>query len=107
MGAEGLAQYFKRRRRLKLGLCTPMACNRFLLWGIAGSLWVVLEAIVTVNDLVYAHTGWRPALLGIGIALFEVVPVASVWFVFFPPAFYRRWVEGGGSRGAEGTPPAN
>jgi hypothetical protein len=27
-----------------------------------------------------------------GIALFEVVPIAIVWFVFFPPAFYCRWV---------------
>jgi hypothetical protein len=50
MGAEGLAQYLETRRRLKLGLCEAMACDRFLLWGIAGSLRVILEAIVTAND---------------------------------------------------------
>jgi hypothetical protein len=107
MGAEGFAQYFKTRRRLKLGLCEPMTCNRFLLWGIAGALWMILEAIVTMNDLVYAFAGYWSELLGLGTALFEVVPVAIIWLVFFPPAFYRRWVDGGRSTRAEGTPPAN
>ena len=49
VGAEGFAQYFKNRKQLKLGFCEPMVCDRFLLWGIAGSLWVILEAIVTVK----------------------------------------------------------
>jgi len=107
MGAEGFAQYFKTRRQLKLGLCEPMACNRFLLWAVAGALWVVLEVVVTASDLVYAFNGYWSELLGLGTALFEILPIATVWFVFFPPAFYCRWVEGGGSAGAEGTPPAN
>jgi hypothetical protein len=96
MGSEGLAQYFKTRKQLKLGFCEPMTCNRFLLWGIAGSLWMILESIVTASDLVYAFTGQWSEALGMGIALFEVVPIAIVWFVFFPPEFYCRWVERGG-----------
>jgi hypothetical protein len=97
MGAEGLAQYFKTRKQLKLGLCEPMVCNRFLLWGIAGSLWLILEAIVTASDLVYALTGQWSELLGLGIGFLEILPIAMVWFVFFPPAAYRRWVEGAAS----------
>jgi len=94
MTAEGFSQYFKARRRLELGLCEPMACSRFLLWGIAGALWVILEVVLTANDFANALTGqWSP-LLDFGVALFEVVPVAVIWFVFFPPEFYRRWVEG-------------
>jgi hypothetical protein len=107
MGAEGFAQYLKTRRRLKLGLCEPMTCNRFLLWGLAGSLWVALEAIVTVNDVVYAFTGYWSQPLSLGMAFFEILPIVIVGFVFFPPAFYCRWVAGGGSTGAEGSPPAN
>jgi hypothetical protein len=95
MGSEGFAQYFKTRRRLKLGLCEPMACNRFLLWGLAGSLWVILEFLVSASDLVYAFTGYWSEPLGLGIGLFEIIPIAIVWFAFFPPAFYCRWVEGG------------
>jgi hypothetical protein len=95
MAAEGFSQYFKARRRLKLGLCEPMACNRFLLWGITGALWMILEVNLAANDFANALTGqWSP-LLDFGVALFEVVPVAVIWFVFFPPAFYCRWVEGG------------
>ena len=104
MAAEGFAQYFKMRRRLKLGLCEPMACNRFLLWGIAGVLWVILEATLTANDIAMALTGqWLP-LVDYGIAAFEVVPVAVIWLVFFPPAFYCRWVEGSG-KPADAKPP--
>jgi hypothetical protein len=95
MAVEGFAQYFKANRRLKLGLCEPMACSRFLLWGIAGALWVILEVALTANDFANALTGqWSP-LLDFGVALFEIVPVVVIWFVFFPPAFYCRWVERG------------
>jgi hypothetical protein len=106
MGAEGFAQYFKTRRRLKLGLCEPMVCSRFLLWGLAGSLWVILEVIVTASDLVHAFTGYWSELLGLGMAIFEIAPIAIVWFVFFPPAFYCRWVEGGGKSTDAVPPPA-
>jgi hypothetical protein len=96
MGAEGLAQYFKTRKQLKFGLCEPMVCNRFLLWGIAGSFWAILEVVVTASDFVYTLTGVRSAQLGVGIGILEIVPIAIVWFVFFPPKFYCRWVESGG-----------
>jgi hypothetical protein len=107
MGAEGLTKYFKTRRQLKLGLCDPMTCNRFLLWGIAGSLWVALEGVVTASDLVYAFTGQWSELLGLGMALFDVAPITIFWFVFFPPEFYCRWIEGSGSSGAEEGSPSN
>jgi hypothetical protein len=104
MGAEGLAQYFKTRKQLKLGLCEPMVCNRFLLWGIAGSLWLTLEVVVTASDLVYAYTGYWSELLGLGTAFFDVAPITVVWFVFFPPKFYCRWVEGRGKRADTKSP---
>jgi len=104
MGAEGFAQYFKARRRLKLGLCEPMACNRFLLWGVAGSLWLILEAVLTANDFAFALTGRWSELLTLWNALFEIAPVAVIWFVFFPPKFYCRWVEGSGKR-VDAVPP--
>ncbi len=100
MGVEGFFQYFKTRKQLKLGLCDPMTCNRFLLWGIAGSLWVILESIVAASDLVYALTGQWSELLGAAIAFFEFIPIAIIWFVFFPPDFYCRWVERGSKSAA-------
>ena len=96
MAAEGFVQYFKARRRLKLGLCEPMACNRFLLWGIAGALWGILEVVITANDFTYALSGQWSLLLDLGVAAFEAVPVVVIWLIFFPPEFYCRWVEGSG-----------
>jgi hypothetical protein len=81
-----------------------MACNRFLLWGVAGSLWVILEAVLTANDFALSLTGQWSVLLNYGNALFEVAPVAVIWFIFFPPEFYCRWVEGSGKR-AGAVPP--
>jgi hypothetical protein len=57
---------------------------------------VVLEGFFTASDMTYSLTGQWSELLILGVALFEVVPVAIIGFVFFPPEFYCRWVEGGG-----------
>jgi len=107
MGAEGFAHYFKARRRLKLGFCEPMDCNRFMLWGIAGALWLVLEGVYTASDLFYSLTAQWSGLLILGVALFEVIPVAIIWFVFFPPDFYCRWVEGRGKPSPAQAPTAD
>jgi hypothetical protein len=104
MGAEGFAQYLKSHRRLKFGLCEPMVCNRFLLWAIAGALWVILEAALAARDFAHALTGQWSLLLDFGVAAFEIVPVAIIWFVFFPPEFYCRWVEGS-AKPADAAPP--
>ncbi len=104
MSAEGFAQYFRARRRLKLGLCEPLACNRFLLWGIAGALWMMLEAISSANDYVNALTGRWSELLNFGVAVFEAVPVAVICLVFFPPAAYRRWLERRAGPAADAAP---
>ncbi len=101
--AEGFSHFLRARRRLKLGLCAPLDCNRFLLWGIAGALLVILAAITTAGDFVNALTGTWSDHLTFGIALFEVAPVVVIGLVFFPPAFYRRWVDGEAKRASEAS----
>jgi len=93
MGIEGFAQYTRARRRRKLGLCEPLTCQNFLLWGIAGTLWTVLEFVLVVQDHVYLSAGEWSNALGIANGLLEIVPIAIMWLVFFPPAAYRRWIE--------------
>ena len=66
MGAEGFSHYVKARQRRKLGLCEPLACNRYLLWGLAGVLWAVLEFVVIGQDAVYQHTGAWSGSVGLG-----------------------------------------
>ena len=94
MGVEGLVHYARARKRLKLGLCTPLTCYNFLLWGLAGALWAGLEAIIVIQDFIYLSVGDWSGALGIVHGALEVVPVGIIWLVFFAPAGYRRWIEG-------------
>jgi hypothetical protein len=94
MGIEGLAHYASARKRRRLGLCAPLICHHFLLWGLAGALWAILEIVMVMQDFIYLSAGDWSGALGIVQGLLEIVPVAFMWLVFFPPAGYRRWIEG-------------
>jgi hypothetical protein len=94
MIAEGFVQYTKARQRRRLGLCAPLVCNRFLLWGLVGILWLLLELSLIAQNVEYELTQHWSGSLDLLTASLDVVPVALVWLVFFPPARYRRWVEG-------------
>jgi len=94
MGIEGITHYVKARRRLEIGLCTPLTCHYFLLWGLAGALWSILEIVVVVQDFIYLSAGDWSGALGIANGLLEIVPIGMVWLVFFAPAGYRRWIDG-------------
>jgi hypothetical protein len=95
--AEGIRHYTMARQRLRLGLSKPMDCNRYLLWGLTGAVWLAVDLSDLVGEIVYETTGvWSPVLdtmIGAG----ELVAIASIWFVFFPPRAYQRWVERSGS----------
>ena len=94
MGVEGLVHYAGARKRLKFGFCTSLTCHNFLLWGLAGALWAILEAIIVIQDFIYLSVGDWSGALGIVHGVLEVVPVGIIWLVFFAPAGYRRWIEG-------------
>jgi hypothetical protein len=92
MGAEGFAHYVKARRRRQLGLCTPLVCNRYLLWGLAGALWLILDLVVIADYLIYAYTGTWAELMYVAVGWLEAIPGGIIWLVFFPPSFYRNWI---------------
>jgi hypothetical protein len=93
MGVEGLVQYRKTRARRRIGLCEPLTCNRFLLWGVTGTLWLTLELVSTGQYIDFELTQRWATSWDLVVSLLEVLPVAVIWFVFFPPARYRAWVE--------------
>ena len=76
-----------------MGLCAPLTCHNFLLWGVAGALWMGLEFVLVAQDHFYLNAGELSGALGIANGLLEIVPIALMWLVFFPPAAYRRWIE--------------
>jgi hypothetical protein len=93
MGVEGLAHYARARKRRKIGLCAPLICHHFLLWGLSGALWASLEIVVVAQDFIYLSAGDWSGALGVVNGLLEIVPIGMMWLVFFPPAAYRRWIE--------------
>jgi hypothetical protein len=93
MCIEGFTQYRNARKRRRLGLCAPLTCHNFLLWGVAGALWMGLEFVLVAQDHFYLEAGEWSNALGVANGLLEIVPIALMWLVFFPPAAYRRWIE--------------
>jgi hypothetical protein len=94
MGVEGVTQYVKARQRRRLDLCAPLVCNRYLLWGLAGGLWAILEFIDVAQYIAYERTGhWSHSLIAL-VSWYEFVPGLLIGLVFFPPAFYQRWITG-------------
>jgi heme/copper-type cytochrome/quinol oxidase subunit 4 len=94
MGVEGVTQYFRARQRLQLGLCEPLVCNRYLLWSLVAASWMSLAVVVPINDITFELTGVWLATLDVLLGIFEFCGIALIWFVFFPPRFYQRWIEG-------------
>ncbi len=93
LAAESLGQYGKARRRLRLNLCKPMVCNRYLLLGLAGVVWVVVEVVAVVQNIELQLTQGQSAPLDILLMTTELISITIVWFAFFPPAAYRRWIQ--------------
>ena len=102
--AECTAYYRRMNRRVVLGLAEPVVANRFLLW----SLWTGGTAMLPLSGLVLRILTWaglvtdytqsREATLGAFVfaaILFSslVVAAAGLWLSFFPPKFYKTWIE--------------
>jgi hypothetical protein len=105
VAAESFAYWAKLRRRLELGLADPVVANRFLLWGVWGSLMTLMAFSDPLARLWYVHlsgttTAWVPM---IGRPIIQVVVplscflnisfVAILILTFFPTPGYRRWVQ--------------
>jgi hypothetical protein len=94
MGVEAFVQYGKARQRRGLDLCDPLLCNRFLLLGIASLLWVALQFVIIVQYIEYEITQRWSATTDLLVSGVEITAIGLFWFIFFPPDFYRRRING-------------
>jgi len=94
LGFEGLIHSFSTRKRLALGLLEPFPCHRILLLGVAGALWAVLEIVIVIQDFIYINVGDWSGVLGVANGVLEIAPIILLGLAFWPPAPYRRWLEG-------------
>jgi hypothetical protein len=91
-GAEAFAQFLQARRRVRLGLCDRLVCNRYLLWSLFALFQVGLCLVVLPQYAEYQATNQFTATWDAIYGAIEVASLVMIWLVFFPPAFYRRWI---------------
>lgn len=94
MAFESFRYWAMMRRRTRLGLADPLVTNRFLLWGIAALCAVAAIWMVNLPAFAGVALGSKeaPGLQAVSLllaSLFGTTAVATYWFTFFPPAWYR------------------
>jgi hypothetical protein len=92
MIAEGFSHYRRSRRRQSMGLCEAMICDRFQLWTIAGVIWLLVQGISVYQYIEYETTQEWGVFMNTLVGFFEIIPAVVTWLIFYPPAFYRDWV---------------
>jgi hypothetical protein len=90
IGAEGLHHYGTTRPRVRLGLCEPIVGHRYLLWGIAGGVWTLLDFVTIGHYVEFWITGSWSITWDIFIGLCEITALAMIWLAYFAPAAYQR-----------------
>ena len=93
-GVEAFAQFLQARRRVRLGLCDRLVCNRYLLWSLFALFQVGLCVVVLPQYAEYQATNQFAATWDAIYGAIEVASLIMIWLVFFPPALYRRWING-------------
>jgi len=100
MYVESHLSHASARKRVRLGLCSPIVANRYLLFAGFG----LCQVAACLADLVWAcahgvdgpHSAY---LMGL-ISTSESASVAFLWLAFLPPRAYRRWIDELAERGA-------
>jgi len=90
IGVEGLHHYGMTRPRVRLGLCEPIVGHRYLLWGIAGVFWTLLDFVIIGQYVEFWATHSWSATLDKFIGFCEIGALAMIWLAYFAPAAYQR-----------------
>jgi hypothetical protein len=90
-GIESLSYHLRLRKRVGLGLADPVLANRMLLWAVGMLCAMLLTGISTAfSTLGIAFNQTTAGILTIGIM--GSTSAGSVWFAFFPPDAYLKWI---------------
>jgi hypothetical protein len=87
---EASVYYLKLRQQRWLGEGDALLCNRMGIWCLVGVCWVVVECVSAAQYMIYELNGSWLASLSFTLAVLELIGVAMVWLVFYPPVAYRR-----------------
>jgi len=91
--AEAFAYWARLRRRLRIGLADAVVANRMWLWGTSSLLIALGFAVFAVGTLSPGGVNTAPVVLSVSAC--GLGAATAMTLAFFPPAFYRRWLERG------------
>lgn len=90
-GVESLLVYNQLRKRMRLGLTEPVVVNRMWLWAQGMFCAMALTGISSAcASLGIPFNQTTAGILIIGIM--GSIAAGSIWFAFFPPNAYMRWI---------------
>jgi hypothetical protein len=89
---EVLREHARLDRQRNLGLVDALTTHRVLLWGLAASA-AATVVFVTGFASALSTTADRVPLVGLVTGTVGIAAAAFIWLAFFPPAFYRRWID--------------
>jgi hypothetical protein len=92
--AEATAQHLQARRRVRVGLCEPLVCNRLLLWALFAGLQVAANFITVGQYAAFERSQVFSAEWDYIYSAVSVASLAMMWIAFFPPGIYKRWING-------------
>jgi hypothetical protein len=95
VSVEGLLEHARARRRTALGLCEPIVSNRFLLWGLVGLCMLSSNFALIPQYIEYEQEAQFSGAMDALVGSFEISTIGLIALTFFPPRWYRRWVENG------------
>ncbi len=94
IASEAFLAYSSARKRERIGLTSAMVTNRYLLWGLYGVFGMAANFVTLAMYRAYEATQVWQAEWDVGFGGLEMLSIAMMWLVFFPPRFYRRWIGG-------------
>jgi hypothetical protein len=101
VAAASLAAYVSSCRRERIGLSNAVTSNRYLLFGCFGLLQLATVVLLVPMYIGYevdngAFSDSMDRLMG----SLEMLTIATIWLVFFPPRIYQAWIERAAARSA-------
>lgn len=91
-GTEAVIYWRKMQRRRELGLADAVTTQRFLLWSFGACAAFGIFVIQMARTAIIGELG-PSQLTRDAASLLGLLSAIFVWTAFFPPAYYRRWVE--------------
>jgi len=90
---ECLRSYRMMKKRVALGFCEPLVANQVLLWGLSLSASLIVNVGESLINRFLGITLLQSSVLLLAVVGLGVGANVGMWFAFFPPSYYRAWLE--------------